>query len=147
MKSLTLRMPDDVTDCVLDCLQGQPSTELEGVHKSQYGWSDETYQKILALRNSITDIGAIVSGDSHAKQAGAVTRMKVWNSKTDEQPASEIIMLKLCNYAGVRFQQLQFSKTNNDITYPFEVFAVFRDAITDAQQRDLTLMTYGFLLK
>lgn len=145
MKSLTLQLQDSVNECLLDLLDKNPSTELETDHKNKYGWSDDTYQKILALRQSISDIGAVVSGDVRPNGNGKlVTKMVCFNTRTTKE-ANEILLLKMCNYVGVRFSHCELvhrgAKFTND--FPYEVTAFFLDAITPVQQHDLTLMIKG----
>jgi hypothetical protein len=145
MKSLTLQLQDSVNECLLDLIDKNPSTELEAEHKAKYGWSDDTYQKILALRQSISDIGAAISDAARPAANGkTVTRMVCYNTKTTKE-ANELLLLKMCNWVGIRLSHCELvhrgAKYNND--FPYEVTAFFLDGITPAQQRDLTLLIKG----
>ena len=147
MKNITLRIQESVGDCFLDLLDKQPSSELETTHKLKYNWSDETYQKILALRQAVNDIGAVISGGT--KENGQpVRKMSLWLVSDDRGSGvskRELIVLKMCNNIGIRFDRLEYAPYPSK-EYPFQIIVHFKDNLTKDQQEKLNLLVEGYLL-
>ena len=141
MKKMTVKLDDKFYDCLFELLKNKPSTELEKDHKAKYGWSDDTYQKLLAMYQSLNEAGAIVY-DENASEVSNRLHM-FWTKENLSDKLPEDLALRICNKVGLQFNGIE-RKKNGKGEFPWEIFCLVTNTPSQLQREQFNLMIDGY---
>lgn len=107
-----------ITECLGELGKKVPSPELEAEHKAKYGFSDETYQKILSFYQSMIDLGLRSSTELQGIFASqGIDEMSPLIVETTLSPGQELEFWKMMSYVydlGDGRKTLPFAGVRNE---------------------------------